>query len=439
MSCDVVVVGAGLSGLVCARRLAAVGLEVEVVEARDRVGGRTFSRTIDGLTADLGGEWIAPSQQRVIALAAELGVETTAQFRTGTSVLARRRRRGLVSRLPFHLVELLYRVRQLERMSRRIPPSAPASAASAGEWDELSVGDWLRRRVRTREARDMLRVITELKFAAPPDRLSFLFFLHYLATSGGLIDRTRFASGGHEERLRGGADQLCNRLAAPLSGHIHLGEPVLAIEHDSTGVEARTETHSYGARYLIMALAPSLAAGIAITPDLPGPRRQLEAASGSGAVIKCFVTYAGPFWRDLGLSGEAYGVAGRLRAVVDGCTDGRAALIAFIVGEEAERFGRESSETRRELVIAELVELFGPGAASATGYLDLDWLGEEWSRGALAVMGPGLLASCGDALRAPIGRIHYAGTESAVEWPSHLEGAIESGERAAAEVIARAM
>ncbi len=439
VSSDVVVVGAGLSGLVCARRLAAAGLEVDVVEARERVGGRTLSRTIDGLTADLGGEWIAPSQQRVIALAVELGVETTAQFRTGEAVLARRERRGLLARLPFHLVELLYRVRQLERMSRRVPADAPASAPLAGQWDALTVGDWLGRRVRTREARDMLGVITELKFAAPPERLSLLFFLHYLATSGGLIDGARFASGSHEERLRGGADQLCKRLAATLPEPVHLSEPVLAIAQERDMVVARSERGEYRAPYLVVALAPNLAARIAITPPLPPDRRQIEEASRPGAVIKCFVTYARAFWRDLGLSGEAYTVTGRLRAVVDGCGDERAALIAFIVGEEAERLSGQTREVRRDLVVAELVELFGPAAADSTGYDDVDWLGEEWSSGALSVVGPGVLAPHGAALRAPVGRIHYAGTESAVEWPSHLEGAVEAGERAAAEIIARAV
>ncbi len=437
---DAIVIGAGLSGLVCARELQAGGATVRLLEARDRVGGRTFSRPVAGEVADLGGEWLAPSQRRVLALARELGVATAPQYRTGTALLGAASRRGLGV---WSGLELLARIRQLERMSRRVPAQAPLEARQAAAWDASTVAGWLDR-VRSRRARAMLEVVTQLKFAADPEELSLLFFLHYLRTSGGLVDRHRFGSGAQEERLVGGADQLAIRLAERIAGRagasagaIALDEPVRAIVQDDAGVTVHSARGVHRARFAVLALAPQLCAEIEVTPEPAPARLRLERGARAGAVIKCVVAYRQPFWRRAGFSGEAYNLAGEVRAVVDGCVGERPALIAFVVAAAARRLAARSPDQRRAAVLAELVDLFGGEAAEPIDYVDVDWAEERWSRGALAVFGPGLLGGSAPALRAPTGRLHYAGTETATSWPSHLEGAVEAGARAATEVRSR--
>ena len=437
---DVIVVGAGLSGLVCGRELVDAGARVDLLEARDRVGGRILTRDVAGTMTDFGGQWVAPSQRRILDLAAELGVERYSQFREGTSLVVRgNQRRSFLSRIPFlQTLELLFRVKQIERLSKQVPAEAPTRAKKAARWDRQTLAEWLER-VRTAEARDMISVITELKFAAEPDELSFLHFLHYLRTSGGLIDHEEFSSGAQEEGFVGGAQQLASKLVDRAGGSLHLDEPVTAIEQESDGVVVHSGKRNYRAEFVVLALSPALAEGIDVKPAFPKGRAHLQKASRPGSVIKCVVGYDSPFWRTAGFSGEAYSITGNLRAVVDDCApDGsRPALAAFIVGAAARNLSTVDYAERRDIVIGELAGLFGDIATTPTTYADFDWLSDEWSKGCVAVLGPGVLSECEGALRTPIGRIHFAGTEAATEWPSHLEGAVESGQRAARELLAR--
>jgi monoamine oxidase len=113
------------------------------------------------------------------------------------------------------------------------------------------------------------------------------------------------------------------------------------------------------------------------------------------------------------------------------------ALVAFIVGDAAKRWSERDDEARRHAVLEHLARLFGDDARRPTSYLDKDWRSEEWSAGCYAgILGPGVLSDLGDALRAPCGRLHFAGTETAVHWMGYLDGALEAGERAAREVMA---
>jgi len=127
-----------------------------------------------------------------------------------------------------------------------------------------------------------------------------------------------------------------------------------------------------------------------------------------------------------------------VRAVFDDCSaDGsHAALVAFVVGDPARELSTLTAEQRRPKILGELARLHGPAAATPIAYVDKDWLTDEWATGCyVGVLGPGALTGIASALRAPEGRLHFAGTETAVHHLGYIEGAIESGERAAAEVI----
>jgi monoamine oxidase len=441
---DLIVVGAGLSGLVAARRLARAGHRVAVVEARDRVGGRTLSTTLEGQRVDLGGQWIGDRHVRLRALAAELGIDSFPQFAGGKKVLVvggrRRSYSGFLPRIGLlGLVELGLVIGRLERLARRVDPAAPLATPRAGELDRQSVADWLARRVRTREARDLLGLATQMIFAAEPRELSMLFFLLYARSGEGLARLAQVERGAQERRFITGAQAICERLAQQLgsSAQILLEHPVRAIEQSSDGVVVRTARGELRAQRAILALPPALLAEIETAPALPSARTQLHASMAMGSVIKCIASYATPFWRHAGYSGEAVSTSGLVRATFDDCSPAgdHAALVAFVVGDAARELSRRPEAERRARILDELAALHGPAAREPTSYLDKDWVADPWSRGCyVGLLGPGALSATAAALRAPCDRLHFAGTETAIHHIGYLEGAIEAGERAAAEV-----
>jgi monoamine oxidase len=411
---DAIVVGAGLSGLVCARRLVEAGRDVVVLEARDRVGGRLHGGRLAGAVVDLGGQWRSPDQPRLAALAGELGVATYAHRRDGR-VLLDEPAHGFAGALRSAFAQW----RAMRRIAR-----APRTAAL----DTESLGDWLRRTVADPIARGRIALHAELVFAADPADLSLLHYLTTLDATGG------FGRRGDEHGFAGGAHQLAHRLADRLGAALRLGDPVRAIEPTADAVTARTAAAAtLTARRLVLALPPVAARAIEL--PLPPPTRRLVDAARAGAVVKCFAAYDQPFWRAAGWSGEAYHPRGTVRATVELAHDGLAALLAFVVGPPATAWRDRDPASRRAEVLATLAAQFGPAAQAPIDYLEHDWSADPWSAGCVACLPPGALAA-GAAWHAPHPRIHLAGTEAARVWPGYLEGAIDAGEHAAREVLA---
>lgn len=442
-SSDVVVIGAGLSGLVAARALVAAGRSVTVLEARDRVGGRTLSTTLEGQTIDLGGQWIGDKHERLRALAGELGVETFAQHHRGKKILDRGegRLRTFSGFLPkiglLPLLDLGLALSRLERLARRVDLRDPLGTPGAATLDGQSVADWLARRVRTAPARDMLGLATQMILAAEPRDVSLLYFLLYARSSEGLQRLAEIRHGAQERRFVTGAQSIAQRLADRLAPRILLEHPVHALEQDAAGVVVRSVRGTWRTQRVVLALPPALIDRIEIAPALPAARARLHAAMPMGSVIKCIVAYERPFWREAGYSGEAFSTTGLVRATFDDCSPrgDHAALVAFLVGDAAKQASTLPPDERRTRVLDELARLHGAAARAPTAYVDRDWLAEEWSAGCyVGVMPPGLLGETAAALRAPCGRVHFAGTETAVHHLGYLEGAIEAGERVAHEL-----
>lgn len=446
MAAEVIVAGAGLAGLTAARRLQSAGVRVIVLEARDRVGGRTLSRPFGKSAIDLGAQWIGPGQDRMAGLAQEFGIEVYAQPVLGRQILSIENRQssyeGTIPSLPPHaLLELHLRITQLERQCRRVPLLKPWEAPEAAEWDSMSVEYW-KRRVLTRGARKSLDAVVNAIFACEPSEISFLYFMHYLHSGGGLMRLADVKGGAQQDKFVGGMQQVSKRIASSLSKSVHLSMPVHAVAQTRAGVTVyagKNKGRAFKARYAIFAMPPGLCSQIRFDPD-PGSLRQgLTARMAMGSVIKCFARYDRPFWRDGGFSGEAVSDGDGIRLTFDASVPGtnQYALVGFMPGSAARTWSDRPAE-RRARVLGDFARLFGRQALEPVEYVDQDWIKEPFSRGCYAgILGPGVLTQFGSALRDPVGRIHFAGTETAEHWTGYMEGAVRSGERAALEILSR--
>ena len=441
---DVVVVGAGLAGLTAARDLVSGGRSVAVVEARDRVGGRLLNRELsDGTVVEAGGQWIGPTQYRMERLVVALGLETFPTYGTGEHLLRwngeRSRYREMPKLGPIALADVGQAQARFDRLARRVPLQAPWTADGADRWDSETFDSWIRRNALTRTGREFLRLYSEAVFAAEPRDQSLLHALFYTNSGGGvdLLSRTR--GGAQQDRFVGGSQLVALRLAEQLGDVVHLGRPVRAIRHGADRVTVEADGLVAAGEHAVVAVPPTLAGRIAYDPPLPAVRDQLTQRVPAGSVIKCNVAYDAPFWRDDGLTGQATADTGPVKVTFDNSppSGNPGVLLAFLEGDHARRLGRASVEERRAAVLGSLVDLFGDRAGRPVEYVELDWSAEEWTRGCYgAHFPPGVWTRYGPALRQPVGRIHWAGAETAAVWNGYMDGAVESGERAAAAILA---
>ncbi|MCA9565323.1 MAG: FAD-dependent oxidoreductase, partial [Myxococcales bacterium] len=294
-----------------------------------------------------------------------------------------------------------------------------------------------RRLIPSQDVRDLLDASMRVVFGAEPREISYLHFLFYANAAGGLLPLIDVEGGAQQDRFVDGAQSLPDRLAKDLGDALHLGSPVEAIEQTGALVTLRGPSGTVKARHVIIAVPPNLAARIRFEPQLPAPLDMLWQRTPMGSTIKCHLLYDRKFWKEAGLSGEAVSNSDVVSVVFDNSThQGQPALLAFVVGDAARRWGAQDPEQRRQAVVDTLVRMFGPQAARYTHYQDLDWSQELWTRGCPnCAFPPGAWTTLGQASRRPVGRIHWAGTETATQWYGFMEGALEAAERAATEVL----
>ena len=445
MDVDVVVVGAGLAGLTAARELRARGLDVAVCEAQARVGGRTLNHTFeDGTVVEVGGQWVGPTQDRLIALARELGIDTYPSWDEGEHLIELDGELGRYSDERFGLPALTLAALavaqpRIDRLAARVPLEAPWEAPGAERLDSQTAATWIRRNVATRTGRDFLRVIIEAVFSAEPEDISMLHFLFYLHSGGDLDNLTRTTGGAQDSRFVGGSQQVALGVAAELGEVVRLEAPVTSIRTLDGGLAAGGGWGELSARRAVVAVPPAVIPRIAFDPPLSGRRVHLHAKMPPGYVIKCMARYERPFWRDEGLSGQAASPSRPLAITFDNSPrDGSCGvMLGFLEGAHGRRAAALSPVERRALVLGDLAAYFGPQALDALEYVEQDWAAVEWIRGGYgAHLGPGVWTGYGSLLREPEGLVHWAGSETSAVWNGYMDGAIRSGERAAAEVAA---
>ena len=441
MAHDVVVIGAGLAGLTAARELTRSGFDVAVLEGRDRVGGRTAPAMCAGVPVDLGASFVGPTQDAVLKLAADLGCTTTPTYSDGANLIRWRGRvhryRGTIPKLGLIGLLDIGRIQwQFERIAAGIDIRAPWESARAARWDAMSLGDWLRSVRATAGTHDLMAIMSRVTWGAEPDEVSMLHALRYVKTSGGLDRMLDTAGGAQQDHFPGGTHQLSARIADELGDRVHLGAVVSRIEWSGDAVAVNSSAGVVEARRAIIAVAPGQRLDIDIAPAPPIEYQQLAQRWPLGALSKSYAAYRRPFWRDNGLSGQALSDEGPVFITFDVSPgpDGPGILLGFT---DPRGFDALPAEKRREKALACFTALFGEEAATPIDFVDQRWGAETFAPGGpTAAVPPGSWTEFGRLLRTPVGPLHWAGTETADEWTGFMDGAVRSGQRAAAEVAA---
>lgn len=454
---DVVVVGAGFAGLTAAVEVKKGGRSVAVLEARDRIGGRVNGHELSsGEISETGGTFVGPTQDRILAALKRYGLDTFLTYNTGSNVYVNEGQRstfedtgptGSAPLDPLILADLATVIAQLDEMSTSVPVDAPYDAPDAANLDRQTLEEFIRANSTSERFRRVVAAATRPIFGAEPRELSLLFVLFYIACSGnetnpGTFERNfNTREGGQESRIAGGSQRLGEKLADELGRkRIHLRSPVRRIVQRKGHVKVASDRVVVRARRVIVAIPPVLAGRIDYSPTLPADRDALTQRLAQGSLTKVAAEYETPFWREKGLTGQALSADGLVNATFDDSPqDGAPGVVfGFVGGDSARTFGRLTDDERRAEVLAEFALYFGDEALSPTDFFFTQWPEEQWSRGApVGIYPPGLLTAYGAALRKPIGRIHWAGTETSTYWNGYMDGAIRSGERAALEVLDR--
>jgi len=439
---DVVVVGAGLAGLTAARAVRTAGRSVLVLEARTRVGGRNFDHPLgDGKVAELGGEWAGPGQDRVLALAKELGIDTFPTYADGQSIYYRSGERQTYSgdippANPAALVELEATILALNQMATEVPLREPWTAPRAGQWDATTVADWIAENNQDAEARELAGLAIRGTYGEEGSQISLLDLLSAIVGVGG--DFNTLIGSAQSIRFAGGPQQMSVRLAAQLGRAVRTGTPVTAVEQGAT-VIVHTAQERVRARRAILTPPKPVIGRLAFFPPLPPAYDQILQRQPMGSVTKVNAIYDTPFWREAGLNGQVVSDTGPLEIVYDNSPpDGRpGVLVGFMEANQSRAQYGASAAARREAALGSLVRYFGDAARRPRAYVDMVWDREPYTRGAYGTFNPpGVLTSLGPAAAGPVGALHFAGDGTSPQWPGYMDGAIRSGEAAAREVLA---
>lgn len=430
----VLIAGAGLAGLTAAADLAGQGADVTVFEARDRVGGRTHGVEVaPGRWADAGAAYLGDRHTALHELIDRLGLKTTPTTMAGDSrfLLGENGETRHGRFPPLSAVALGEMFDLLDELTATVDPAAPWRTPDAARLDTLPAETWARENLRHPDARLFFPLFLGEMMAADPASVSMLHVAFYLSSGGGTRYLNAFEGGAQQDRVDGGAHQLCEQLAAGLD--VRLGTEVLGVVTDDRGVTVHTGHGAHRADVVVVALPPLLADRLDI-PDLP--HRRAGDGTARGCTVKVNLVYPQPVWRDHGLSGWSVNAAGPLLSTVDDspAAGGAGVLTGFVTGAEAHRYGALDPAAQRAEAVAQAGRIF-PMLPEPVAVHVTDWTSEPYSRGCYAALfGPGDWQRLGPHLTTPHGRVHWAGTETSTEFFGLMEGAIRSGHRAARQI-----
>lgn len=441
---EVIIIGAGFSGLAAARKLHQNQVSFILLEARDRLGGRVYTKQFEGFYLDFGGQWIGPTQDRMYALCREYGVEYFETYNSGKNILDLRNQiktyRGVIPKMNlFALLNLDWLMRKMQKMANSISIEAPWAHAKAQEWDQTTLEDFLLKNTRSKDAYTVIRVGCETIFACDPKDLSLLHALFYIRSGTSLDCLINIKNGAQQHRIKGGMQHLAEQIAAPFSSQIRFDSAVQRIQKTENGYLVSGTNFEMSCQQVIMAIPPPLLAKIQFEPGFSAEKNELLKNYPMGRVGKCFLIYEKPFWRELGFSGQSVTDENVPFQTLFDCSpqDGKKGiLMGFTIGSRVERFFELDKVERQNTMVKMVSRYFGPQAESCLQYQDFSMSDEPWSGGCYAaLMQTGAWTIWQDTYRKSEGNIHFAGTEAAERWHGYIEGAVRAGELAAEKIL----
>ena len=441
---DTVIIGAGFAGIAAAKKLQKAGKSFLILEARDRIGGRTLTENLDcGATIDLGAQWIGPDQHLIWDWVKATNTATYECYDSGKNILSVNQKishyKGTIPKVdPVSLIGIGLAINKINQLSQQVSLETPWAHPKAKKWDSMTVASWMDKQMLTEKAKTLFSIGIETVFAAEPDELSFLGALFY-AHSGKNLDSLLAVTGGAQQTLLvNGTQQLLKDIAQPFDSQIMLNHVVKKIELADESVTVHTKNGKVIAKHCIVTLPPALMNTIEFDPILPQMKAQLYQRMPMGAAMKCFCIYEKPFWRSKGFSGQIVTDGHPIRVTFD-CSkdnDSHGIILAFVEGQAARDFIDLPKEIRQQQITEGLAKYLGKEALSLIEYTDKCWTKEVYSRGCyVGLLPPGVLSKFKDTIRQPYERIRFAGTETATHWNGYLDGAIQSGYREAEVII----
>ena len=441
---DCAIIGAGLAGLVAARDLRNRGLGVVVLEARDRVGGRVENGVLaDGQYVELGGQWIGAGHDAIFELIERYRLRTIGIPARGNLVV---RVHGRLLEVPsaadgaeltpFEVADLSQGLLRLRRLAHRLADD-PAWVAANGAWLRQDLRRWVRTNLRTGGAQARFGEVYEAAFGPMIPKATLEEGLRQINSGPSLETMIANNGGLNQQRIEGGMTALCEALANDLGDVVRLGNPVTKVTHGDTAVVTLASGETIEARTVVSTLPPRLAVALEYDPPLPQWRRDVAEKVAPGNVIKAYLVYETPFWRERGLSGQSSSDEGAVRVTFDTTPvdSTRGLLMGFFEGNEADSLAHRSLETRRRAFVESAVRAFGEEAAEPSEYVERDWSAEQYTRGCHgAHFAPGIWTSSGPVLAAPDGCLYWAGAEYSTKFNGYMEGAVRSAEEVAATV-----
>lgn len=483
---DVVVIGAGPAGLMAARTLQQAGRSVAVLEARSRVGGRTWNGKVLDVQGrehfiEIGGQWISPDQSRLSALVEELGLSTFPRYRDGASVYVspdgtRHEYKGTVfpaSRTTQEHMDRL--IAELDELAAEVGAEQPWAHPRAAELDAMSFRSWLEQRSDDAEAIDNVSIYVASGMLTKPAHTFSTLQAVLMAASAGSFSNLVDEDFILDRRVEGGMQSVSLRMAEELGEDVHLDSPVRFLEWGApdpatadepngvradlrngvpdgaatgpvTAVSDRVVVH---ARHAVLAVPPNLYSRISFVPPLPREQMVAHQHISMGLVIKVHAVYEKPFWREAGLSGTGFGGGRLVQEVYDNTNYGAnsaggtasgedpcGTLVGFVSDVHAERMWALPPEERKQQILEALSDYLGPEAREPIAFYLSDMAAEEWTRGAYATSYDlGGLSRWGHLQNRATGPIHYACSDIAAEGYQHVDGAIRQGEIAAQQIL----
>lgn len=434
---DVIVVGGGLAGLTAARRAKERGLSVLLLEARDRVGGRVHSVTLpSGTRIDLGAQFISDYQPNVTALGKEAGITTHPVDVPGDYLFVTEN--GDTERYGADQEPLSFtgQLRALWSYFRLGSAMDGVSVTDMADLDAINAADFIRSKVWGEDLDRLFSGNYADGLCMRLRQISAYEMLKQGETMGGLDG----AENAEQWFIDGGAGVLAEYQASHLEGAVVAGAPVTGIVQDAEGVTVASAAGMFRARKVVIAVPPQLYPTLGLTSELPEDRQAALATFQLGRVYKTLAEFEAPWWRDGGLSGAVDNPGGLFHGISDATPAGAQThlLVAFTSGPRADELGTQApdEEGRVAAFTRFLSETYGREVPTAIGGRSYDWNADGFSLGGYASRrGIGGWSAAPD-LFAAIGHLHFAGTETADEWRSYMDGAIQSGERAARAISA---